>query len=157
MGRKTFSRNFTRIPRTKGITITRKEVTKVEILFLVGRIVVGLYYFYSGFNHFLRREMMVQYSKSMGVPLAELAVPGTGLMLIVGGLSILLGVYPVIGVALLVIFLIVTAFMMHRFWGVDEQTAMTQMPHFLKNIGLAGSALMFLAISSPWPLSLWLG
>jgi len=43
---------------------------------------------------------------------------------------------------------------MHRFWGVDQQTAMMQMPNFLKNIALAASAMMFLAIPQPWPLSL---
>ncbi|MBI2848874.1 MAG: DoxX family membrane protein [Chloroflexi bacterium] len=129
----------------------------MEILFLIGRIVVGIYYIFNGINHFRQQGMMVQYTQSQGVPNAGLAVPVTGLMLLLGGLSILLGAYPVVGIALLVIFLVPVAFMMHRFWGVDQQTAMMQMPHFLKNIALAGSALMFLAIPTPWSFSLGLG
>ncbi|OGF57584.1 MAG: DoxX family protein [Candidatus Fraserbacteria bacterium RBG_16_55_9] len=121
----------------------------MEILFLIGRIIVGIFYIFNGVNHFQRQGMMVQYAKSQGVPLAELAVPVTGSMLFAGGLSILLGVYPVVGIALIVIFLVPVAFMLHRFWGMDQQTAMMQMPHFLKNIALAGSTLMFLAIPSP--------
>ncbi len=31
---------------------------------------------------------------------------------------------------------------MHRFWGVDKETAMQQQPHFMKNIALAGAALV---------------
>ncbi|MBI2305138.1 MAG: DoxX family protein [Chloroflexi bacterium] len=126
----------------------------MEIIFLIGRIVVGLYYLYNGVNHFRMYSGMVQYTKSGGVPLAEVAVPVTGLMLLGGGLSILLGIYPLVGVALGVLFLVPVALMMHRFWGVDPQTAMMQKPHFLKNIALAGSALMLLAVPTPWPLSL---
>ncbi len=41
--------------------------------------------------------------------------------------------------------------MMHRFTGAwIQQTAMMQMPNFLKNIALAASALMFLASSAAW-------
>jgi len=88
------------------------------------------------------------------VPLAEVAVPGTGVLLLAGGISLLTGLFPTIGVIAVVVFLVPVAFMMHRFWGVDQQTMMMQMPNFLKNIALAASALMFLAIPQPWPLSL---
>jgi uncharacterized membrane protein YphA (DoxX/SURF4 family) len=126
----------------------------MDTLFLIGRIILGVYYIYSGFSHFQRLTMMAQYAKSQGVPAPSLSVGFTGMMLVLGGLSILLGFQPVIGIALVVIFLVPTAFMMHRFWGVDQQTAMMQMPHFLKNLALAGSALMLLAIPTPWPFSL---
>jgi uncharacterized membrane protein YphA (DoxX/SURF4 family) len=128
----------------------------MDILFLIGRIVLAVFYVYSGFKHFRRLGMMAQYTKSQGVPAPAVAVAVSGLMLIFGGLSILLGAHPVVGVALVVIFLVPAGFMMHRFWGVDQQTAMMQKPHFMKNIALAGSALMFLAIPAPWPLSLGL-
>lgn len=126
----------------------------MEIAFLIGRIVLGAYYLFNAFNHFTQAQMMVPYAKSQGVPLAELAVPGTAVLLLVGGASLLTGLFTTIGVIAVVVFLVPVAFMMHRFWGVDQQTAMMQMPHFLKNIALAASALMFLAIPQPWPLSL---
>jgi hypothetical protein len=44
---------------------------------------------------------------------------------------------------------------MHNFWAeTDQMTKMMQMTQFVKNMGLMSSALMFLAIPQPWPLSL---
>lgn len=87
----------------------------MEILFLVGRIVLGVYYLFNAFNHFRNLEMMTGYAASKGVPSPKLAVVATGVLLLLGGLSILLGYQPTIGVLLIVIFLVPVAFMMHNF------------------------------------------
>lgn len=126
-----------------------------DALFLIGRIVLGLFYLFNASNHFFNLKMMSGYTKSKGVPFPTLATLGTGVMLLLGGLSVLLGVYPDIGVALLVIFLVPTAFIMHNFWTVgDQQARMMEMIQFMKDMALAASALMFLAIPEPWALSL---
>ncbi len=127
----------------------------MEIAFLIGRIVLGIYYLFNAANHFMQLEMMSGYAGSKGVPAPKVAVVGGGLLLLLGGLSILLGYQPYIGVALIVIFLVPVAFMMHNFWAVeDQQMRMGEMVNFMKNIALAASALMFLAIPTPWPFSL---
>jgi len=127
----------------------------MEIAFLIGRIVLGVYYLFNAVNHFTQLEMMSGYAGSKGVPAPKLAVAGSGLLLLLGGLSILLGYQPYIGVALIVIFLAPVAFMMHNFWTVeDPQMKMGEMVNFMKNIALAASTLMFLAIPTPWPFSL---
>ena len=77
-----------------------------DILFLAGRIIVGLFYVTSGINHFRNLKMMVAYAKSKKVPLPGLAVPTTGLMLLAGGASVLLGLYPAVGSAIIVLFLL---------------------------------------------------
>ncbi|MDD5466957.1 MAG: DoxX family protein [Anaerolineales bacterium] len=128
----------------------------MEIAFLIGRIVLGIYFLFNGYNHFSQAKAMVQYTKSQGVPLPNVAVLGSGLLLLIGGLSFLTGLFPTLGVIAVVLFLVPVAFIMHRFWGVDQQTRMMQMPHFLKNLALAASALMFLAIPQPWLFSLLL-
>ncbi|MBI2145907.1 DoxX family protein [Candidatus Woesearchaeota archaeon] len=125
-----------------------------EILFLIGRVIVGLYFIMNGFNHFAKMKMMVGYAKSKNVPLAKLAVPATGLLLLLGGLSFLLGYYPQIGVLLIAVFLIPVSFIMHNFWAVPPEQKMVEMVNFMKNMALLGSALMFLAISTPWAFSL---
>ena len=125
-----------------------------EIAFLIGRILVGVYFLMMGANHFMKREMMVGYSKSKGVPMAGVAVPVAGIMLLLGGLSFLLGVYTLIGVILIVAFLVPVSFKMHQFWKAPEEQKMAEMTNFLKNMALIGSALMFLAIETPWAFSL---
>jgi len=126
-----------------------------DALFLIGRIVLGLFYLFNASNHFFNLKMMSGYTKSKGVPFPTLATLGTGAMLLLGGLSVMLGVYPDVGVALLVIFLVPTAFIMHNFWTVgDQQARMMEMIQFMKDMALAASALMLLAIPEPWALSL---
>jgi uncharacterized membrane protein YphA (DoxX/SURF4 family) len=115
---------------------------------------LGVYYLFYALNHFTQTKAMVPYASSQGVPAAEVLVPGAGILLLVGGLSFLTGVSPTIGLIAAILFLVPVAFIMHRFWGVDQQTSMAQMPHFLKNIALAACTLMFLMIPQPWPLSI---
>ncbi len=79
-------------------------------------------------------------------------------MLILGGLSLLLGALPMIGYILLLIFLAGVSPMMHDFWRVqDSQQTAGEMINFTKNLALPGAILMILAVPGPWPLSLWIG
>jgi putative oxidoreductase len=126
-----------------------------NILFLIGRIILGLYYISSGLNHFTQLKQMAQWTASKGVPFPELAVIVTGVLLLVGGITILTGFMPYLGVLSLVVFFLPVTFIMHNFWSEqDIQMRMMQMIHFLKNMGLMSSALMFLAIPEPWAYSL---
>ncbi len=111
---------------------------------LIGRILYSLIFIMSGLNHFMKHSTMTSYASSQGVPAAGVAVIITGLMILAGGLSILLGFKPKIGSLLLFIFLIPTAFIMHKFWGISNaMQAQSQMVHFMKNISMAGAALIF--------------
>ena len=126
----------------------------MDALFLIGRVVLGVYYLFNAYNHFSRTEMLAGYAGSKGVPAPRVMVILTGLLLLVGGLSILLGAYPRVGIAAVVVFLVPVAFWMHNFWAVQEpMQQMVEMVNFTKNLALAASALMFLAIPEPWPLS----
>jgi putative oxidoreductase len=127
----------------------------MDIIFLIGRIIVGLYYILSAINHFSNVNAMSGYAQSKSVPAPQVAVIGTGLLLLIGGLSILTGYQPVIGVAALVLFFLPVSFRMHDFWNeTDAQARQSQMIQFMKNMALMGSALMFLGIPQPWPFSL---
>lgn len=123
--------------------------------FLIGRIIVGIYYTYSGIIHLTSLQSMSQYAASKGVPMPELAVAFTGILLLIGGLSVLFGVYPWVGVLSLLIFFVPVTFIMHPFWKVqDPMVRMREMINFTKNMGLLGSALIFLAIPEPWEMSI---
>jgi putative oxidoreductase len=127
----------------------------MEIAFLIGRIIVGVYYLLGASNHLLQATTLTNYAASKGVPAPKAAVLVAGVLLLVGGLSILTGVQPGIGVLALVLFFVPVTLIMHNFWAVQDETEkMNEMIHFLKNIGLLGSALMFLGIPQPWPFSL---
>lgn len=127
----------------------------MDVLFLIGRIIVGVYYLFNALNHFTQLEMLSGYAQSKGVPAPKVAVLVSGLLLLIGGLSFLLGYQPVVGVAAIVLFFLGVTFKMHNFWAVDDpQMKMVEMVNFTKNMALMGSALMFLLIPTPWPYSL---
>jgi putative oxidoreductase len=127
----------------------------VQQLFLVGRIIVGAYYLFSAFNHFTRVSSMAAFAASKHVPAPEAAVVIAGILLAVAGLSLLLGLYPRLGVAALVLFFVPVTLMMHNFWAdADPGARMMDMINFTKNVALLGSSLMFLAIPEPWAYSL---
>lgn len=97
----------------------------------------------SGVGHLTQNKMMSEYAKSKGVPAPALTVFVTGIMIILGGLSILFGAYVNIGALLLVIFLIPTAFIMHNFWTVkDPMMKQNDQIHFMKDLALAGAAFL---------------
>jgi len=50
----------------------------MEIAFLIGRIIVGVYYLFNAASHFMQLEMMSGYAGSKGVPAPKSAVAGSG-------------------------------------------------------------------------------
>ncbi len=127
-----------------------------EVLQLVARILLSWMFLQSAYAHLTQVKPMGAYAKSAGVPLPEVAVAGTGVMLLAGGLSLLLGFHPRIGAGLLFIFLVVVAFWMHAFWRVtDPMQRGAQRAQFWKNITIAGAMLwIFVNTSWPWPWAL---
>jgi len=123
-----------------------------QIALVVARIVFSAFFVMSGINHFTRMKQMAEYAKAVGnVPAAPAAVMGTGVLLLAGGLSILLGFHPRIGALLLVVFLVPTSFMMHAYWKIaDPMQKAGDMAQFWKNLSLAGAAL-FIAADPHWP------
>jgi len=129
-----------------------------QVAQLLGRVVFSAFFIISGVNHLLKTKQMAEYAKTAGnVPAPAVAVVLTGLMLLGGGLSLLLGYHPRIGSLLLFVFLVPTAFMMHQFWKVsDPMQKAGEMAQFWKNITLAGAAL-YIASNPHWPWPMALG
>jgi putative oxidoreductase len=121
---------------------------------LIGRAVFGGYFLYNGVNHFVNRQMLAGHARHKGVPLADIAVPLSGAMLVAGGMSLLLGKRPKLGTGLIMGFLATVSPTMHAFWADrDEQERQGDVIHFAKNIGLIGAALLAASMPEPWPFS----
>lgn len=122
-------------------------------IFVLGRLVLGSYFLYSGFHHFVAMRAMAHVAHLKGVPMPELAVLGAGALLIVAGLSFLLGFAPKVGIAATALFLVPVTLVMHPFWKEQGAARMADIINFTKNFGLMGAVLMFAAVPEPWPLS----
>jgi putative oxidoreductase len=129
----------------------------VKIPFLIGRIAFGGFFLYNGINHLRKRAEIKQHVASKNVPMPDAAVTVSGLALMFGSASILLGLKPKYGVAALAAFLAIVSPVMHDFWNAPPERQMNEMIHFMKNMALLGAALQMLGLEEPWPASIPLG
>lgn len=113
----------------------------MQFLVLIGRIFFSLIFILSSIKHFSSSQ--IEYAAGHGVPIPSLLVPLSGVVALLGGLSILLGYHAKIGAWLLVIFLIPVTIMMHHFWDIaDPNAAQIQQIMFLKNLSMLGAAFL---------------
>jgi uncharacterized membrane protein YphA (DoxX/SURF4 family) len=122
-------------------------------LFLAGRILLGGFFLLNGAQHFTNVTAMSAYAALKGVPAPMAAVLISGVLLLIGGVTLLLGIAPRVGLAALMIFLVPVTVIMHGFWAETGAARVADLAHFLKNVGLMGAILMLLAVPVPWPYS----
>jgi putative oxidoreductase len=132
-------------------TVENTSAAKGAVVFL-GRLFFAAIFLTAGPNHFAKQT--IGYAASQGVPLASIAVPVSGLIALIGGLSILLGYRAKIGAWLIVLFLILVTPAMHKFWtAADPMMAQVQMVMFFKNVSMLGGALLISQFGAgPWSL-----
>lgn len=123
---------------------------------IVGRTLFCMIFILNGISHLMKFGDMKGYVASKGVPAPGLAVVASGIVLLAGGLMVLLGWHRFIGAGLLVLFLVPTAFIMHAFWKEDDPaTRQNEMAHWMKDLALAGGALLIAYYAGEvWPFSL---
>jgi putative oxidoreductase len=126
----------------------------MKALLLLGRVLFGGIFVFNGLAHFSQLHDMAPYAASRGVPWPEGLVIVSGTMIILGGLSVILGIAPRIGLGLIVAFLVPVTLVMHAFWALPEAQRMTEMVNFVKNVGLLGGALGLMAVPVPWRYAL---
>jgi putative oxidoreductase len=113
----------------------------MKAIVLAGRILFSLIFIMSGFNHF--SDEAIEHAAQKGVPLAAIAVPLSGFLAIIGGLSIITGFKARIGALLIILFLVPVTIMMHDFWTIaDPMQQNIQRIMFMKNLSILGGALM---------------
>lgn len=112
--------------------------------YLIGRILFSMIFLMSGLGHFTKTDDMAGYAASRGAPAPRASVLLSGIAILAGGLSVLLGVWMEIGVWLLFFFLIAAAFTIHTFWKMDDpMQAQSEQSQFMKNLAMAGACLFF--------------
>lgn len=119
---------------------------------LLGRVLFAAIFLMSAAGHFSSQQ--IAFAASQGVPMADIAVPLSGIIEGLGALSILLGYRVQWGAALLVLFLLPVTFMLHAFWAVtDPMMQQIQMVMFMKNLSMMGAAIL-IGVVGTGPLSL---
>ena len=116
----------------------------------LGRALLSAILILYGFPHLTAPT--IGYAAHHGVPAAGILVPFSGVMAIVGGVSILLGYHAKAGAWLLIVFLLVVTPVMHNFWSVsDPGLRALQQGMFMKNLAMMGGAILVAYCGAgPW-------
>lgn len=124
---------------------------RINAAFFAGRLIVGGFYLYAGIDNLLFINEKIGYAAYKGVPFPLLSIILAASLLLIGGMSILTGYRPTIGVGAVILFLVPVTLMMHNFWTITEpQMRMIEMHAFQANVALIGSALLLLGVPQPW-------
>ena len=119
----------------------------MDIIMIIGRVLFALMFVTGGLNHFTKAQAMTGYAQFKKVPAAKASVLLSGLVLLLGGLSVILGVYADLGALALAVALLAMALKMHDFWAQsDPQAKQTETIAFFKNVSMAGAALFIFAL-----------
>jgi putative oxidoreductase len=118
------------------------------IAFYLGRLLLGGFFIYNAYGHFKNHQGLAGYAMSKGVPMAKQAVLLSGVMFLLGGLSIILGFKMVYGILILLVALIPITIMMHPFWKEsDPQAKMMDRIQFTKNSAIIGALLIIVTMA----------
>ena len=126
----------------------------MKAVFLLGRLLFGGFFLYNGINHIKQQQALSQYAGAKQVPNPELAVIASGIAILVGGGSVVLGLKPKIGILAIIAFLSTVSPAIHDFWNAqDPQQRQNDMINFSKNMALLGAALALIGVEE-WPASI---
>jgi len=131
-----------------------------HVVTLLARVMLSLIFVLSGTSHLLNWSQSIGQMAGQGMTFRSTLGSGGAAVahvllalavacLLLGGLSVLLGVRPRWGAAALLVFLVPATLVFHDYWSLpDGPERINQMHHFLKNVGLAGGLLTVLGFGS---------
>ena len=122
-------------------------MTTAALFILIGRITLGLFFVIAGIRNALRfgerKTPDTNYGWKLPAPVTALGFASQ----LVGGLSVMLGIYPAWGAALLILFLICATKLFHNFLMFEGEARQPHIYFTLVNIALSGYCLMIIGLS----------
>jgi putative oxidoreductase len=118
---------------------THLQREEFSYLVLIGRQLFAMIFMLASAGHFTPAQIAL--AAEHGVPMATVLVPVSGVIALLGALSVLFGYRARLGGCLLVVFLVPVTLFMHNFWAApDAATFRLQVFLFARNLMLLGCA-----------------
>ena len=122
-------------------------MTLSSVLIIVGRLLLGGYFFYSGMQNISKVERHTGILAKKGVPMPRVAMLVAVAAQLLGGASVALGIFPALGAAALLAFTVLATFLYLNFWTKQGEERTAQLNAFITNVALIGAFLIVIAIS----------
>ena len=118
----------------------------MEALLVLGKIFFAILFVDAGISHFRFKDQNVAYTRMKGIPLPELAVVSSGLVLVLAPIFFIMDLFVVQSLSLLAIFLATTCIFFHRYWKeINQQSRNLEKQAFQKNLALLGLVLVVIS------------
>jgi putative oxidoreductase len=131
------------------VFITREDKRHMRYMIPIGRILFALIFISAAPRHFTHEG--IQHATDLGVPAASLLVPISGILALLGGLSVATGFKSQWGAWMLIAFLVPVTLGMHAFWRLHDLNSIhIQQAMFWKNMSMLGAALILTQLKSGW-------
>lgn len=118
----------------------------MDVIVLIARILFVAVFLASGIGHLKAADAMTGYAQYKKVPFPKFSVIASGVLMIVGSLSVLLGVWGDLGSLLLMVAILPIPFLMHRYWAEEGEAKQNEQVQFNKTVSLVGGALALFAL-----------
>ena len=112
---------------------------------LIGRMLLVILFFISGFGKIPGYEGTAAYIASEGLPMPQVLAAISIIIELGGAIAIALGWKTRFAAAVLALFMIVITPVFHKFWGIPPDEAAIQQIHFMKNVSIVGGFLLLFA------------
>jgi putative oxidoreductase len=119
-----------------------------EILWIVGRFLLGGLYVAGGIRHFFIMPDLTEMIRARGVPYPKFVLIAGSVFQLVCGLLLVFGIETRLAVAGLIIFTVAASLMLLNFWSLEEGPEREGLTNaFMTNIALIGGLLIAAAYS----------
>jgi len=125
---------------------------------LLARLALAVVFVGAVFNKITQFSSTAAYMASEGVPNPKFALFGAIGLILLGGISVILGAWTRFGAAFLLVFVAAATFYFHDFWQfTDPGQRQLQTIQFMKNLAIGGGLLSLVAFGGgPWSVDGWI-
>jgi putative oxidoreductase len=122
-------------------------VTLTATLIIVGRFLLGFYFFQAGIRNFMKFDDHRAILTRKGVPMPRESLLLALVVQVFGGVSVAFGIFPVIGAIGLIAFTIVANALYHNFWAYSGDERTRHYNSVVTNLAIIGGFLLVIALS----------
>ena len=121
----------------------------MSVVILIGRILMSAIFVGGALGgHLGQTEQTAGYAELRGVPNSKMLTQLSGVLIGLAGVGVILGVWMDLAALGMAAYSLIAAFWVHHFWtDEDPQVQTVEMSMFMKNLSMAGGALILFAIT----------
>ena len=116
---------------------------------MIGRFLLGLYFFVPGIRKFTESDELSAYMQSHDIAFAPQLLWFAGAASVIGGILLMSGRHVKLAAYGFVVYVLLVNFMLHNFWTMSEDMVAREMQNFVKNLAILAGLLVVAGYAPP--------